>query len=709
MKPPTTVPGWAILLAVACVGAGTVAPARVAHTASAAINNPALLAGLTAAQQAAIGRNGFVVTAPVGYPPTAALENQVEPDSTHRPNSPSLELQHAVYWQFSDLLADNYGAQIPSLITADTLLHSFHVIYDQTLVALERTVFAAKLRALNAGLFDTSAFQFSSARDSQTKEAARLNLGYAAVAQRLLDPTATIPAGVAPAVRAELALIAAHHGTANSPLFGQPVDYSQFVPRGHYTGSESLRRYFLAMTWYGRLSFPLEGPDAALRARQALLLVRSLTLVPELGRAWAAVFDPITTWVGRSDDLTVRDYQAIAVRVYGAKAPVAALADPAKLATFIRMATALPGPQIRDEGGLARSFRLFGQRFVPDAAIMQELIFPHVGSASLRRDWPSGLDVAATLGSARANTLQRASQGRYPNYAQALAAQQARYGALPAGTWGQNLYWGWLDMLRAAWGRVPAAAPAFMHSEAYAAKQLATGLGSWAELRHDTLLYVKQPSGLGAGGPQPVPVAYVEPVPLVYIRLQALTAQLKATLERAGLLDALPSIQGSIYLGSGVFAAVPQAEKGYRAAIDAFAAVVTLAEATAERELQGEPVSANDTRNLYLLGGDLGQLERFFQDNANGRSLTPFERQVALVADVFTEPRSGQVLEVGVGDVLPMFAVVTVNGKRWLARGGTYSYYEFRQPMANRLTDDTWRHLPRRPALPSWSGSYLAG
>lgn len=157
-----------------------------------------------------------------------------------------------------------------------------------------------------------------------------------AVAQRLLDPTARVPAVVAPAVRAELALIAAHCGRARSPLFGQSVDYSQFVPRGHYTGSDSLRRYFQAMTWYGRISFPLDGPDAALRTRQALLLVRSLTLVPALGTAWAAVFDPITAWVGQNDDLTAREYIAIAARVYGTTAPVSALADTAKLASFIR-------------------------------------------------------------------------------------------------------------------------------------------------------------------------------------------------------------------------------------------------------------------------------------------------------------------------------------------------------------------------------------
>jgi hypothetical protein len=38
-----------------------------------------------------------------------------------------------------------------------------------------------------------------------------------------------------------------------------------------------------------------------------------------------------------------------------------------------------------------------------------------------------------------------------------------------------------------------------------------------------------------------------------------------------------------------------------------------------------------------------------------------------------------------------------------------YSYYEFKQPMATRLTDEAWRERVRRrktPALPSWVQAY---
>jgi hypothetical protein len=356
--------------------------------------------------------------------------------------------------------------------------------------------------------------------------------------------------------------------------------------------------------------------------------------------------------------------------------------------------------------------RLFGQRFVPDAATMQALVYDKVGTRQQPRVWPMGLDVAASLGSKQAHALLTGplDQQRYARYTTQLAAVQRTYGTLPASAWSQNLYWGWLDVLRAEWAAPSAAAPAFMHNTAWADKSLAAGLGSWTELRHDTILYVKQPAGLGAGGPQPPkPDPYVEPAPRVFARLLALTAQLKATLTASGLLDTLPTPIDPFNHAENQFflPPVPANEHGYRAALDAFAGIVSMLERVATRELAGRPTSAADEKALLGIGGELGVLTNFFQDNAYAKYQTLFDKQVALVADVFTAPSAGQVLEEGVGDVLPIYAVVTVNGHRWLARGGVYSYYEFHQPMSDRLTDDAWRHQAKHPPLPFWTRTYM--
>lgn len=650
--------------------------------------NPGLLRSLTSTQRAALARNGFVV-----QPPT-------------RPGDVAGQQFYGVY-------TTNYQSGIPSFITSDALLHTFHIMYDKTLVALERELLAPKLQRLSDGLMNVAVYQYGATKDARLKQAARLNLGFVSVADRLLSPHAVVPALVRSQVNAELALVRAHRGFARSPLFGYEVDYSQFVPRGHYNESETLRRYFLAMTWYAQIAFPLSGPNKLLNTQQALLLTRGVTLVSQLHSLWSAIFDPVTAWVGQSDDLTVRDYAAVMARVYPAHAPVSALSDNSRLARFITLANALPAPRIRGALGAVRSMRLFPQRFIPDAAIMQALIWNKVGTQQNPRVWPMGLDVAAALGSQRAQSLLTGPlhQNRYAHYTQQLASQRRLYAVLPNSAWHQNLYYGWLHTLQAVLAPSPAGAPAFMRNTAWADKSLATGLGSWAELRHDTLLYAKQVYGLGAGGPPPpYRMPYVEPVPLVYARLLELIHSFKNTLAGEGLLDHLQQPIDRIPAQSAQSFLVPpppRGDAGYRAAIDSFAALVALAQRVASVELHGGTPSNADAVTLAKVGQELAVVDDFFQDNAASKALRPEQKQVSVIADIFTEPASRQVLEEGVGNVLPLYVVVSINGRRWLTKGAVYSYYEFHWPMSNRLTDAAWQQMAHRPPLPAWTAAYI--
>jgi hypothetical protein len=311
------------------------------------------------------------------------------------------------------------------------------------------------------------------------------------------------------------------------------VDYSQFVPRGHYTITPSLQRYFRAMMWYSRVAFHLNGPTARAETRQALLLVRAVTMVPGLNALWSAVFDPATAWVGSSDDLTLRDYARVMTAVYGRNAPLSALTNSRTLARFISRANGLPNPQViadptQSSASGARAtkgMRLFPQRFTPDASIMQGLIWDQVGTAQHQRLWPMGLDVAAALGSSRATSLLTGPlhQNTYARYTHRLSAFRRYYASRPPSSWTQNLYVRWLNTLQSVWSPPPLGAPQFMRTTAWSDKEVATGLGSWAELKHDTILYAKQPAGLGSGGVRPAfRTAYVEPVPAVYAKLSSL-------------------------------------------------------------------------------------------------------------------------------------------------------------------------------------------
>ena len=44
-----------------------------------------------------------------------------------------------------------------------------------------------------------------------------------------------------------------------SPILGTQTDYTLFAPRGHYTRSKALERYFVAMSVLGQHAFRLPG------------------------------------------------------------------------------------------------------------------------------------------------------------------------------------------------------------------------------------------------------------------------------------------------------------------------------------------------------------------------------------------------------------------------------------------------------------------
>ena len=105
--------------------------------------------------------------------------------------------------------------------------------------------------------------------------------------------------------------------------------------------------------------------------------------------------------------------------------------------------------------------------------------------------------------------------------------------------WKQNLYFQWLYVLLPLLEeRGDNHLPRFMQNNAWTDKELQTSLGSWAELRHDTVLYTKQSYTMMVTGMPPQPeftYGYVEPYPEVYGRIQEMMKDLRGALDRLGI------------------------------------------------------------------------------------------------------------------------------------------------------------------------------
>lgn len=619
-------------------------------------------------------------------------------------------------------------ANVPIFITSDSLLHVYHLMFDKTLRTAEAEYFTPLLKTLNRALITQVDAQYQQLRGGPWEDAALRTVAFVAVAGKAADPNFPIPAYAAELAEAELALIQAADGVHNSPLFpglqfGE--DYTQYIPRGHYTLSEDLSAYFKSMMWYGRMTFRLQTQDPTIgeaETRSALLLVQALRNTQVEKRpaldVWADLYDPTAFLVGRSDDLTALDYIPVIDAVYGENPALTTLADDAKLREFIAAADTLPSPRILglviavtdDETQVTKGLRFMGQRFVPDAYIFRQLIYRNVGTPSDRRGLPKGLDVLAAMGSERAYELLDAmDETHYVNYVSQMEKMRAWTGSLTVEDWTETVYNAWLYTFYPLLEKPGAKTPSFMQSTAWQDKQLHTSLGSWAELRHDTILYAKQTYAELGGGwmpspPDPLPArGYVEPVPEFYARLAALAAMTRDGLASRSLLGAQDA--------------------------DSLSRIEELALALkqmAEKELAGVPLTAEEHERIRYYGGELEHLVMASADQPeNASGAMPYmeeEPQVAVIADVATDPDpqgigipQPVVLEVAVGRVNDLHVVVPLieddgSIRLEVAKGGIFSYYEFPWPAEDRLTDEKWRALlddNAAPERPAWISSFF--
>ena len=213
-------------------------------------------------------------------------------------------------------------------------------------------------------------------------------------------------------------------------------------------------------------------------------------------------------------------------------------------------------------------------------------------------------------------------------------------------------------------------------------------LGSYAELKHDTILYAKQAVAEGGdGAPIPERRNWVEPDPVVFARLAAM-----AELMRAGLDDAGPAHARS------------------RPACSAtWSSLLGFLERIARDELAGLPISEKDNDRLMYIGGELESLWFRTSDQADtGEPET--DQDAAIVADIASGANG--VLEVGTGRIDRIYVLVPDDdGTFQVAVGGVYSYYEFTSPAGERLTDEPWRSMldaGDAPARPAWEEAFIA-
>jgi hypothetical protein len=643
--------------------------------------------GVSDAERQAVARDGFVISARQSFP--------------------------TFFYGYKSIYADH----LPLYVSVDSVMHAVHRSYDTSLMRVESGFLQPSLKTLLSDMHADLASAVGA--DLPAEVRADVDL-YLAVARRLLGDNAAPIAGASPTDVSQLVDLAqAADGVHTVPLFGEgrDVDFSQFKPRGHYAGDPTLEAYFRAMIWLGRTdlrflkydTFAAPGSPPHFFRRQflAALLMGELTDASGRLARWRQIDDVLRAYVGESDNMTVADFPGLRATA-GAATPaaLAALPDEAIAQALVDGAFGIQRiasqilfvPPDGANAPLDRVFLFFGQRFVIDSQVFSDVVFDRV-MGEPQRFMPNPLDVAfGALGNNAAAPLLASELGTYPNYPGALHDVRRLVDLHGDDFWGASLYATWLGALRGL--SVPAGdpttvagLPAVMKTERWARRMLNTQLASWAELRHDTLLYAKQ--SYTAIPTCDFPDAYVDPYPEAWtaiVRLARLGQTIAAALPTGAFNDVGP----------------------YFAEVESVAATLG---GMAEAERAGQPLATDQLAFINQAVDEVtmsigcvqalvptGWYVRLFLDKSDAQKTDP------TIADVHTDAPDAQILHVATG--LPRLMFVTVdgcNGPRAYA-GVVSSYFEKTTDNFQRLTDMEWSSqiMPTPPADVGWMAGLVA-
>lgn len=601
-----------------------------------------------------------------------------------------------------------YHQHLPVFVSADAMMDAVHRSYDNILMQVER---AALIPALQRMLTQMRARLAEHPGVAQTKADADL---YLAVALSLLSKKIELPVAGAKAEQISTFVSAAlaAEGLKKLKLFDvdRVLDFSQFKPRGHYDDEQvggDLHRYFRSMMWLGRIDMrlieTLPNGETVFRPQQfkVMLLLWEL-LNANSTTDWDNIDSAIRLFVGESDYMTVPQVANLVADLGGlsraqaasdetvAKAIVKGGYGAQQIAShfMVNDGTVLTLP-------LHRSFLIFGQRYVVDSDVFSNLVYDRLPG---RRMMPNPLDVGFAV-------LQN-------NGALALNSDLQSFGALPGGLakmralvdshgptfWTANLYNLWLQSLRELSPAAPQnGLPAVASTEAWNLRILNAQLGSWAQLRHDTILYAKQ-SYTGVPGCE-FPDAYVEPYPEFFGalgRYASAGARVADLVKAGGAVSLAESVQTYYQNLSNAASMLQQMAIAQREGRPFTERQMAFINHAVNIESKNEGCVQVDVPNGWY--ADL-----FFE---RGKSI----EEDLTVADVHTQPADengsivGRVLHVATA--YPRLSIITANtcqGTRAYV-GLAYAYHERITKDFQRLTDQEWTASVKTapPAAPAW-------
>ncbi len=500
------------------------------------------------------------------------------------------------------------------------------------------------------------------------------------------------------AINYDLSEIYAAKNIGASPLFKQyddqiKTDYTQFTPRSHYNKNSTLRAYFRTMMYLGRSSYLL---NSALGIADTNLIVKQITFKNALAPAPLDAWNKITTvtgfYAGVSDDISYNEWKKFTANILGAQinSDEALIAkenvdeiknnlDKLKKPKILSDVIIDENIAVLDKADLLKqslSFRIFGQKFSYDAWILNDLTAGQERTEPRLPSTPSALFISAAFGDNQAKNysgefLKRSagfSQSEVNSFFTKLDQKNLDLKKVNGEEWFNSMGSAWLYILGSLTHDYGKNYPLYMQSRPYLSKQIQSFLGSYTELKHDTLLYAKQSyAELGAGGDErpvpPIVKGFVEP-----------------NLEFWNRFNNLLNRTEKIFTDNNLFKEGNAADR-----LSQFKDISLLYSGIAEKELRSQAISDDEYEKIRTV--KLSFMAQPFE------TVDPSETsgQTALIADIHTDIVEGQILYEATAKPYLMLAIVGNENLPRAVVGLVYNHYEFTDPIGVRLNDEVWR------------------
>lgn len=600
--------------------------------------------------------------------------------------------------QLFHVYEENDYNQIPSFITTDLYLQAFHMYFSYILKSLEQQKFIPILGDLCLTMYNESKRLSTTSDNEEIKAMAEYNMVYYAIPYYLLtNKPLAVPDKYKNQYQQELKNIKSEEDNTSVFLDFTEVEfpYSLFKPRGHYTRNLELKSYFKTMMWLQTAPFCRDDNQRLKQTIFASLLLNTgkTSSGKSLMSLYRSVYDPIVFLVGLPDNLSfmdIADYlQKQNINTVDAALTSTNVAKVNQMLVDLSKTRNQIKPKI--EESCSDKINFMPQRYLIDNDVIQNLVDV---TPNAKRAYPKGLDVFAAFGSASADDLlqnfykEKDNWNKYPDEMGKLKNKFKNYKS-----WDSSIYNKWIESLLAL-QKSDKSYPGFMQTDAWGLKNLNTSLASWAELKHDAILYAEQPMSAECGGggpPDPVVRGYVEPNIQFWNKLKQMVTLTNNLLTQNGLMT-----------------------EDLKGKTDQLSDYADFLIQVTNKELKKETLSEEEFTTIQKMGSSieyfsLSVIDPNLQYLDSWSLVEGPDKSVAVVADIYTrnvsECDKDGILHVATGNVNNIYVVVEIGGYLYLTKGATFSYYEFVQPLGTRLTDEEWQKMledKKAPPIPKW-------